>query len=108
MAKETRDPRTATTPTRFAETTPPQSLPSGDYSYVLEIVMNMQVTMGKLTEAVEGLKNHAKEHGTELKGVAKDVHAAKVVIGVVGGLVILVGGIIAWLVNTYVSTHPAK
>ena len=107
MAREPKETR-VTTPTRFAETTPPQSLPSGDYSYVLEIVMNMQVTMGKLTEAVEGLKSQVKDHGIELKAIAKDIHAAKVVMSVIGGGIILVGSLIAWLVNTYISTHPAK
>jgi hypothetical protein len=26
----------------------------------------------------------------------------------IGGLILLVGGVIAWLVNTNISTHPAK
>jgi hypothetical protein len=108
MAKETRDPRTATTPTRFAETTPPQSFPSGDYTYILEIVMNMQVTMGKLVEAVDSLKGVSKSHAEKLDQIGKDVHASKVVVGVVGGLILAVGAVIAWLVNTYISTHPAK
>jgi len=49
--------------------------------------MGMQATMGKLTEAVESLKEQSKDHGRELKEIAKDVHAAKVVIGVVGFLI---------------------
>jgi hypothetical protein len=110
MAKEPREskPASETTPTRFAETTPPQSFPSGDYTYVLEIVMNMQVSVGKLIEAVDSLKAHSKDHGKELSDIAKDVHAAKVTMRVVGGLIVLIGGAIAWLVNTYISTHPAQ
>ena len=95
-------------PTKFAETTPPQVYPSGDYSYVLEIVMAMQNTLGKLTEAVESLKDQSKGHGTKLDELGKDVHAAKVVVTVVGGLMLLVAGFIGWITNTYISTHPAK
>lgn len=77
-------------PGRYAEIPPPQpqqSLPSGEYSYILEIVMGMQTTMGKLTEAVESLKEQSKEQGKELRQVGKDVYAAKVVIGVAGFLI---------------------
>jgi hypothetical protein len=101
-----REERPPSVPTSFAETTP--TLPTGDYSYVLEIVMRMQESMGRLTEAVSSLKDQSKSHGEKLDSIGKDVHAAKVVISVVGGLIILIGGGIAWLVNTYISTHPAK
>jgi hypothetical protein len=101
-----REDRPPSVPTSFAETTP--SLPTGDYSYVLEIVMRMQESMGRLTEAVSSLKDQSKAHGEKLDSLGKDVHAAKVVIGVVGGLIAIIGAVIAWLVNTYVSTHPSK
>jgi F0F1-type ATP synthase assembly protein I len=68
----------------------------------------MRHSLGQLTEAVQGLKEQSKEQGKELKEIGKDLHAAKVVVSVVGGLIILVGGAIAWLVNTYISTHPVK
>lgn len=41
--------------------------------------MHMQEALGKLTEAVESLKEQSKEHGKELKEIGKDVHAAKAV-----------------------------
>jgi len=104
-----KEPSRVSPPTKFAETTPPQvSYPSGDYSYVLEIVMAMQNTLGKLTEAVESLKDQSKGHSGKLDQLGKDVHAAKVVVGVVGALILLVAGFIAWITNTYISTHPAK
>lgn len=38
-------------------------LPSGDFSYILEIVMNMQSSMGKLIEAVDSLKAQSARWG---------------------------------------------
>jgi len=62
VAKE-KDPSRATPPPPFAEVPTPQTYPSGDYSYILEIVMGMQGAIGKLTEAVEGLKHQSSKHG---------------------------------------------
>jgi hypothetical protein len=70
--------------------------------------MKMQDTMGQLREAVGSLKDQSKQHGEKLDSIGKDVHAAKVVTGIVGTLIVVVGGILAWLVNTYISVHPAK
>lgn len=102
-AESTRPP---TTPEEFT-TTASSQFPSGDYSYTVELVGSIQNQLGRLTEAVQSLKTQVKEQGDELKSVGKDVHAAKVVISVVGGLIVLTGGVIAWLINTYISTHPA-
>lgn len=89
-----------TTPNRLPDTPPPSSFPSGDYSYVLEIVMKMQDTVSQLKEAVTSLKEQSKTHGEKLDQIGKDVHAAKVTMGVVGGLIIIIGGVIAWIINT--------
>jgi hypothetical protein len=104
-----RDIRSAT-PNRIVDTTPP--LPSGDYSYTLEIVMKMQESMGKLSEAVESLKSQSHIHGEKLDLIGKDVHAAKVVISVVGGLIVLAVGAL-WVLaraalDFYIAAHPAK
>jgi len=64
--------------------------------------------MGKLTEAVESLKEQSKEHGIHLRQIGNDVHAAKVVVGVVGTLILLSTGFIGWIVTTYIAAHPAK
>jgi hypothetical protein len=94
-------------PQQLAQGPPPQ-YPSGDYSYVLEIVMRMQDTMGQLREAVGSLKEQSKSHDEKLDKIGKDVHAAKVVIYLFGGLILGAAGFIAWLVNTYIATHPLK
>jgi hypothetical protein len=72
-------------PSRFAETTPP-IMPSGDYSYTVEIVMNMQHSLGKLTEAVDGLKTRQAEQGAKLDSLDKKVYAAIVLILVFGAI----------------------
>ena len=76
--------------------------------------MEMQKAVGQLCEAVNSLKDQGKERdrklddlAKEVRDVSKDVHAAKVTISVVGALILLIAGFIAWMVNTYISTHPA-
>jgi hypothetical protein len=91
------------TPPRMADVTPP-AYPSGDYSYVLEIVMKMQDTLGQLKEAVGSLKDQSKHHGEKLDQIGKDVHAAKVV----GGFILIVGGLFGWVFHEllqYLSTR---
>src|ERR1700722_18310882 len=108
--KEERERGRETTPPRLPDTTP-QSFPSGDYSYVLEIVMNMQSTMGKLSEAIDSMKSQAKTHGEKIENIGKDIPAAKVVMGVIGGIVALVGAFLGWTINTavqYFLNHPSK
>ena len=95
--------RNPTTPEDFPTTSPP---PSGDYSYTLEIVMHMKESMGRLLEAVDSLKTDSKELRGEVSKLGKDIHAAKVVFGVVGTLIAAGVAFIGWLITTYISaTH---
>lgn len=92
-----------TTPEAFPTQSPQ---PSGDYSYTLEIVMNMQLAMGKLIEAVEGLKMETKEHRTDLKTVEKEIHGAKVAIRVLIAAFLAFSGLLGWVITTYIlATH---
>lgn len=70
---------------RYPETTPPP-LPSGDYSYVLEIVMNMQHAMGKLTEAVDRLKEDQTKHDKKLDRISHQIYAAIAVLTLILGV----------------------
>jgi hypothetical protein len=72
-------------PPHYPETTPPVT-PSGDYSYTVEIVMNMQHTLGKLSEAVDGLKARQAEQGTKLDNLDKKVYAAIVLVLAFGAI----------------------
>lgn len=106
MAEPTdRPPRRtrSSTPADYPVTAPPQNYASGEYSYILEIVMNMQSAMGRLTEAVDSLKDQSKEQGKELKTVSSDVHAAKVVVSVVGAIVIGLLGFLGWVAKAYLD-----
>jgi hypothetical protein len=101
--KEDRPP---SVPTSFAETTPP--VPSGDYSYVLEIVMNMQMSMGKLTEAVESLKSQVKDHGVEIKAISTDIHTAKTTLKIIGGILTVGLAFAGWAINKGVDAYVAS
>jgi len=93
-----------TTPEDFPAQSPPQ--PSGDYSYTLEIVMNMQLGMGKLIEAVDALKADSKEHREALREIDKEIHGAKVSFRVIIGVLLAIVGLIGWGITTYISaTH---
>jgi len=95
---EPRPSRDQVTPARLPETTPPV-VPSGDYTYTLEIVMNMQLAMGKLMEAVESLKSSSKDQGDKLEEVRRDVHGAKVALRIIMGIAALLGTFIGWLLT---------
>lgn len=97
------DPQDSGPPTRYAEIPPPQTYPSGDYSYILEMVMGMTGTMGKLSEAVESLKLQTKSHGEKLERIGNDVHAAKVVVSVVGALILAAIGFVGWVAKAYLD-----
>jgi hypothetical protein len=64
----------------------PPNLPSGDYSYTLEVVMNMQLAIGKLTEAVEGLKNKQANQEKKLDKISHQIFAAIVLLLVIGAI----------------------
>ena len=63
----------------------------------------MQHAMGKLTEPVEALKADSKELRTELTKIGKDVHAAKVVLGVVGTMIAGAIAFVGWVVSSYLE-----
>lgn len=92
--------------------TPPQNVPSGDYSYVLEIVMHMQETMGRLSEAVDGLKEKQTEQGKKLDRLSHQIYAAIVILLLLGGILTFfagsINGIIVNRLAPPVQQQPAK
>jgi hypothetical protein len=68
--------------------------------------MNMQLAMGKLIEAVDGLKTDSKEHREALKNIEKEIHGAKVSFRVIIGVLLAIAALVGWGVTTYISaTH---
>lgn len=59
--------------------------------------MEMQKTLGKLDQAVTTLTVELEKNSKTLNNVDKDVHAAKVTIKVVCGLITFIGGGIFYL-----------
>lgn len=51
-----------------------------DYSLTLQAVMELQKTVGGLTEAVNGLKDRVEKQGEKLERISHRVYAAGVVI----------------------------
>lgn len=101
--KSSRGPKNTslTTPEAFPTTAP--QLPSGDYSYTVELVGSIQHQLGKLTEAVETLKAKADAHSKELTDIGRDVHTAKVVLGVIGGLVTVIATFLGIALKPYLD-----
>ena len=93
----------ATTPEGFP-TTASSQLPSGDYSYTVELVGTMQNTLGKLTEAVEGLKEQTKQNNTEIRAISQDIHTAKTMMKVVGAIMAAALAFAGWAINKTVDT----
>jgi hypothetical protein len=92
--KPPRTPRAPTTPEGFPTVPPSVNYSSGDYSYTVELVGAIQHQLGRLTEAVDSLKEQSKKTSEKLDDVRMDVHAAKAgaktllwVVGLVGALI---------------------
>jgi hypothetical protein len=104
-------PPRSTAPERMATVQPSNrpSLSSGEIDLITEIVMGMQESIGKLTEAVDTLKKQSEKHGDKLDSIGKDMYAAKVILGLVGaGIVIGAGwlGIVIKGLVDHLASHP--
>ena len=90
------------TPDRFPVATPP-GLQAADHSWVLQTVMELQKSVGGLTQAVATLTEQVRDQGDKLDAVRREVAeartfmktAAKTAAVLLGGVVAL----IAWLAS---------
>jgi len=67
----------------------------------VELVGTIQNQLGKLTEAVESLKEQSRIHSKELKDFSKDFHAAKITGKALLWLVGIVGAILGIFLSAY-------
>jgi len=70
---------------------------------MVKIMMEMKGDMGKLTEAVDGLKAEQQYQRRELSDMKKDIHAGKVALGVAGAIVAGSITFLGWVITTYIS-----
>lgn len=91
-----------TTPARLAETPPPIS-PLSDYSFTLQMIMEMQKTLAQLSQAVKTLTEDVQKREKTVDGISHKIYAAQVVIWVVGGiltlLVTILGGATVFILD---------
>jgi len=92
---------TLTTPEEFTTASPHSAYPSGDYSYTVELVGSIQNALGKLTEAVDALKEQSKDHGKKIDEVRMDVHGAKAVFKTLLWVVGVVGTLLGIILSAY-------
>jgi hypothetical protein len=103
--REERDRSRETTPSRLPDITPPA--PAPDYGvHLMQSILEIQRSLGGLEHAVVSLEVRSKEHDSKLDQIGKDVHAAKVTMGVVGAIIVGAAAFIGWIVTTYISAHP--
>jgi len=77
-------PVAPTTPEGFPTTSP--HLPSADYSYTLEICMQMQKTLGQVEQAVKTLTDDFREERKKVNRLSHIIYAA----GVVGTIAVAI------------------
>ena len=76
-------------PEDFPETPPPQPT---DRSWSLQMLMELQRTVGELSQSVETLKNESKEHDKKLNQINHRIYATVVVLTIFGAVLL-------WILN---------
>lgn len=74
-------------PREFPQTPPP---PLTDWSWSLQMLMELQKTVGSLSQSVEMLTRQNKEHEKKLDRISHRIYAAVVVLTVVGAVLLWV------------------
>jgi len=81
------------TPTQMPQTTPP-TYAAADHSFTMQTFMEIQKNLGQLTQAVITLTEESKKSREVMEGVSKDIHAAKVSMKIIWGMLGIVGSIV--------------
>lgn len=99
-------------PVRSSKPTTPENFPvpspsPSDYSYTVEIVMNMQTSMGRLLEAVETLKSTSRDQVEKMGALAQEVHGYKVGFAWIKGLLWTIAALLGFAITTYIAYHKS-
>lgn len=87
------------TPSRYPAETTPQAYHSSDYSFTLQTIMEMQKTLGQLTQAVNTLTEESKKRGDILDKISHKVYAAQVGLVVAGVVLSTLGSAAVYLLS---------
>jgi hypothetical protein len=90
------------TPARFADTTPPLAY---DHSFPLQAVLELQRTVGQLTQSVITLTEDSREVRKKLDRLSHIIYAAGVVGTVFVGIAIWLLDKLASVATAYFSSH---
>jgi hypothetical protein len=104
MTEKVSRPPTTTGPPNVPTTPPSIPLAALDQSFVLQMMLDLKASVASLKESVDSLKDQAKDHGTEIRQISKDVHAAKVV----GAFVVLAASFLGFVINILVEYLKKK
>lgn len=83
-------------PTHMPQTTP-QAYSPADHSFTMQTFMEIQKNLGQLTQAVTTLTEESKKSRETLEGISKDIHAAKVSMKIIWGMLGIVGSVVVVL-----------
>ena len=86
------------TPDQFPVATPP-GLQAADHSWVLQTVLELQKSVGGLTQAVATLTEQVRDQGAKLDAVRQEVTTARTFMKTAAWLLGGVVGLIAWFVS---------
>jgi len=102
-AARSRDSESAGPPSRLAEGPPPQEATG----LPLMAVMEIQRTLGSLTQSVENLRETQRSMQAELTTVCQKVNTAQTIVWIVGVGIMGVVAIVGWLVNNAIAILPS-
>ena|SRR5579862_7102083 len=79
------------TPSDFPVQPPAQQYSSGDFTYTVEVVGTINNALGKLTEAVQTLKEQRKDDAKKIDDISHAIYGAKVGLWIIGVIVAAAG-----------------
>lgn len=99
MDKDLRTEERAVTPGKLAETTPPVSTGHDYSSFIFQQMMEIQKSLGQLTQAVKTLIDDSKDQNTTIKGLSHKISVAQGAIWVLVGIISVSGVFVGFFLN---------